>query len=130
MQWIKTFYTITSASTFVGGALSALISILISIWMADMRQPKQRSRFSSIVYVLDRASFYLFTGSQYAWMLAVSSLFATNMIEYSYLSLGLGSVGVMVMLSGWIYARRTFNQVQYDHEKSLKNMEMEPMAVR
>ena len=52
------------------------------------------------------------------------------MIEYSYLSLGLGSVGVMVMLSGWIYARRTFNQVQYDHEKSLKNMEMEPMAVR
>ena len=48
MQWIKTFYTITSASTFVGGALSALISILISIWMADMRQPKQRSRFSSV----------------------------------------------------------------------------------
>ena len=82
------------------------------------------------MYILDRASFYLFTGSQYAWMLAVSSLFATNMIEYSYLSLGLGSVGVMVMLSGWIYARRTFNQVQHDHEKSLKNMEMEPMQVR
>eukprot|EP00937_MAST-01D_sp_MAST-1D-sp2_P000058 g58.t1 len=49
LAWIKGFYTAASSITFVGGALSALISILISIWMADMRQPKQRARFSSRV---------------------------------------------------------------------------------
>ena len=73
-----------------------------------------------IVWILDRASFYMFTGAQYGWMLAVSSIFATNMIEYSYVSLGLGSVGVMVMLAGWVYARRTYAQVQYDSAKALK----------
>ena len=34
--------------------------------------------------MLDGASFYLFTGAQFGWMLAVSAIFAVNMIEYSY----------------------------------------------
>jgi len=130
LKWIKTFYTVTSCGTFVGGALSALISILISIWMADMRQPKQRARFSAIVWMLDGASFYLFTGAQFGWMLAVSAIFAVNMIEYSYVSLGLGSVGVMIMVAGWVYAKRTFMRVQQESAGALQNMEMKDMQVK
>ena len=119
-----------SSMRHVLNKIAIFISILISIWMADMRQPKQRARFSAIVWMLDGASFYLFTGAQFGWMLAVSAIFAVNMIEYSYVSLGLGSVGVMIMVAGWVYAKRTFMRVQQESAGALQNMEMKEMQVK
>ena len=45
-------------------------------------------------------------------------------------SLGLGSVGVMIMLGGWVYAKRMFVRVQFDSEASLKNQEMKEMQIK
>ena len=36
----------------------------------------------------------------------------------------------MIMLGGWVYAKRMFVRVQFDSEASLKNQEMKEMQIK
>ena len=48
---------------------------------------------------------------QYGWMFAVATIFAVNNQQYSYISLGLGFIGIVIMVCGWVFSRTQFQKV-------------------
>jgi hypothetical protein len=44
-------------------------------------------------------------------MFAVATIFAVNNQQYSYISLGLGFIGIVIMVCGWVFSRTQFQKV-------------------